>query len=241
MKKAFLKYNRIGIIEESCLSFWVNLFEDYKIYVVCDLFELNKDSIPDNLKKITEKQDVTFLNSNYSLGNEYVPYVKARKRNMASANLTCFEHIQLEDKCFWIIDADDTHFLDYDIDVLKKKFASAEIYLEKENLDGFSLDFYRNYNDTWTFGVCLLSSSINWKQIRDIEASDLQRFSLSGNCDSVFDVLGRMNKLKLKNFVFDQTKFQHVYNNFRGLTDGIYFWSDNKLWDTPLKPDVIIL
>ena len=155
MTKVFLKFNRKGEIEEKCLSFWLKLFNNYKIYIVCDLFDVNKDPIPADLKKIIKNQPVIFINSNYSLGNEYVPYIKARKRNMASENLTCFEHIDSQDKFFWIIDADDTHFINPDWKTLIEKFHRAEKYLEEQNLDAFSLDFYRNFNGTWTFGVCL--------------------------------------------------------------------------------------
>lgn len=239
--KVFLKYNRIGTVEESCLSFWLEVFAQYEIYIVCDLFNVDKDSVPKNLKKLTNNINVTFINSDYSLGNQYVPYIKGRKRGMASANLTCFNYLESKDKFLWIIDADDTKFLDYDIDELRKKFVKAQKYLLDNNLDGFSLDFYRNYNDTWTFGVCVMSSKIEWKKIKDVTDKNLQSFKLPGNSDSVFDCLGRMGQLKLKNFVFDNHKFQHVYNNFRKLEKGIYSWSDKKLWNTPLKEDVIIL
>lgn len=239
--KVFLKFNRIGDTEDICLSFWLELFKEYKIYIVCDLFNVKTDKIPDNLKNITKNYNVNFINSNYSLGNLFVPYLKSRKRNMASANLTCFEYLDTLDEFCWIIDADDTHFISPNWKLLREQFVNAEQYLKEKNLDAFSLDFYRNYNDTWTFGVCLLKSSIKWEQIKSITDKDLKRFGLPGNCDSVFDVLGRLGHLQLKNFVFNDTKFQHVYNNFKGLTDGIYYWNNGKLWNTPLKEDIIIL
>jgi hypothetical protein len=239
--KVFLKFNRIGEMEDKCLSFWLKLFDDYKIYIVCDLFNIQKDKIPINLVNLIKDQNVTFVNSNYSLGNEYVSYIKARKRNMASANLTCFEYINRQDKFFWVIDADDTHFINPDWKILKEKFYNAEKYLEKENLDAFSLDFYRNFNGTWTFGVCLINSKIEWKKIKNITSEDLQKFNLPGNNDSVFDVLGRMGELKLKNFVIDRSTFQHVYNNFKGLENGVYYWEDGKLYDRQLFEDVVIL
>lgn len=241
MTKVFLKFNRKGEIEENCLSFWLKLFNSYKIYIVCDLFDVNKDPMPADLKKIIENRPVTFINSNYSLGNEYVPYIKARKRNMASANLTCFEHIDSRDKFFWVIDADDTHFINPDWKTLIEKFHRAEKYLEEQNLDAFSLDFYRNFNGTWTFGVCLINAKIEWQKIRTVKDVDLQKFNLPGNNDSVFDVLGRMGKFKLKNFVFDHSTFQHVYNNFKGLKDGIYYWENGKLYDNFLYEDVVVL
>lgn len=241
MTKVFLKFNRKGEREEQCLLFWLKLFSEYKIYIVCDLFDVKKDSVPTNLQNIVKDSNVTFINSDYSLGNEYVHYIKSRKRNMASANLTCFEYIDSHDKFFWIIDADDTHFLNPDWQVLKEKFVDAEKYLEKENLDAFSLDFYRNFNGTWTFGVCLLNSKINWKKIKNVRDIDLQKFNLPGNSDSVFDVLGRMGELKLKNFVFDHSTFQHIYNNFKGLQDGIYYWENGKLHDKFICDDVIII
>ena len=240
MKKVFLKFNRIGETEDSCLSFWLKLFKNYQLYIVCDLFNVN-DKIPKNLKKLTKGINVEFINSNYSLGDEYLHYVKSKKRAMASANFTCFDYIKDTDESFWIIDADDTYFIDPNFEILRKKLQNAESYLKEHELDGFSLDFYRNYNDTWTFGVCLLKSTINWKLIKDIKAEELQRYNLPGNGDSVFDVLGRLGKFKLKNFVIDNTQFRHVYNNFRKLPNSFYSWKDNKLWDMPLKSDVVVL
>ena len=241
MTKVFLKFNRKGEIEEKCLSFWLKLFADYRIYIVCDLFDINKEDIQLNLKTIVKDKSVKFINSNYSLGNQYVYYIKSRKRNMASANFTFFEYIDTTDKFFWIIDADDTHFINPDWKILKEKFNAAENYLEKENLDAFSLDFYRNFNGSWTFGVCLLNSKIDWKKIKNVKDVDLQKFNLPGNSDSVFDVLGRMGEFNLKNFVFNHCTFQHVYNNFKGLKDGIYYWENGKLYDNPLCKDVVIL
>lgn len=240
MKKVFLKYNRIGNIEETCLLFWLNLFENYQIYIVCDLFNVN-DHVPENLQKLTKDITVKFINSNYALGNEYLHYAKSKKRKMASANLTCFDYVDSVDKSFWIIDADDTYFIDPDFEFLKRKFSEAELYLKENELDGFSLDFYRNYNDSWTFGVCLLNSSISWKKLKDIKPEELQKFNLPANGDSVFDVLGRLGKFNLKNFVIDNTQFCHVYNNFRNLPNDYYSWKDNKLWNMPLKSDVVVL
>ena len=33
----------------------------------------------------------------------------------------------------------------------------------------------------------------------------------------------------------------YVYNNFKGLKDGIYYWENGKLYDNPLCKDVVIL
>lgn len=239
--KAFLKFNRSDSFSKVCLLHWLEVFQEYEIFIVCDLFDVNKDMIPDYLQILTQGKTVKFINTDYSLGNEYAPMCKSRKRAMASANLVCFKHISPKDESFWIIDADDTMFLTKDYSYLKDRLKSAEQYLRDNSLDAFSLDFYREYNDTWTFGVCLMSSKINWQQIKSITGDDILKYNISLNCDSIFDILGRKGIFKLKNFVFNGMAFQHLVNNFRKMNVGVYYWNDKKLWDMPLKDDVVVL
>lgn len=239
--KVFLKFNRSDEFSYVCLLSWLEIFKNYQIYVVCDLFNAEKDSIPKELAGLVANRDVKFINTNYGLGDEYAPMCKARKRCMAAANLTCFDHISKKDKFLWIIDADDTMFLHKDYEYLKTKLSECEDILMSNNLDGFSLDFYREYNDTWTFGVCLLKSSIDWKKIKTVSGEELAKYDLPINGDSIFDILGRKGIFKLKNFVFNGVAFQHVINNFKKMNVGVYYWNDKKLWDMPLKDDVISL
>ena len=239
--KVFLKFNREEPFSKVCLTHWLEVFHDYEILIVCDLFKVRQDPIPEFLQNLTRGKNVKFINTNYSLGDEYAPMCKSRKRAMASANLVCFQHIKPDENCFWIIDADDTMFLTKDYVNLKERLKMAEKYLIDNSLDAFSLDFYREYNDTWTFGVCLMNTKINWKLIKTITGDDVTKYNISLNCDSIFDILGRKGVFKLKNFIIDRYAFQHVVNNFRKLNVGVYFWSDKKLWDIPLKEDIVIL
>lgn len=239
--KAFLKYNREEPFSKVCLLHWLELLNDYEIFIVCDLFNVKTESPPEYLSNFVKGKNVKFVNTDYSLGDEYASMCKSRKRAMASANLTCFKYATPADRCFWIVDADDTMFLTKDYPYLKEKFKLAEKFLLDESLDAFSLDFYREYNDTWTFGVCLVNSNMNWKLIKGVTGEDIVGLELSLNTDSIFDILGRKGIFKLKNFVFDRHAFQHVVNNFRKMNVGVYYWQDKKLWDTPLKDDIVIL
>lgn len=240
--KVFLKYNREGPSALICLHYWIELFSNYEIIINCDLFDVDKDKIPDNLKNLALNKNVKFINSDYSTGNIYTPNFKAKKRAMASANLTAWNHLKSEDQYFWIIDADDTMFLSANFNLIREKIKLAEDYALKHNLDGFSLDFYREYNDSWTFGVCLLKTNIPWKDIKNVTTEELIQNGLANNCDSCFDMLGRKGIVNLKNFVFDRCSFQHLINkNYTAIPNGLYYWRDGKLWNTPLKPDVIVL
>jgi hypothetical protein len=240
MPKVFLKFNRDTPISYVCLHYWLEIFSNYEIFVVCDLFDA-RDSIPKKLLNITVDKSVKFINTDYNLAKEYTPNFKSKKRKMASANLTCFSYLDKNDKFLWIIDADDTWFLTNDSNGIQGKIKCAEDYLIENSLDGFSLDFYREYNDSWTFGLCLLAANINWQQIKSVSNQEIEEYNLPLNGDSIFDVLGRTTRLKLKSFVFDGYGFQHIENNFPNLAGGIYFWKNKKLWDIPLKEDVIIL
>jgi hypothetical protein len=61
------------------------------------------------------------------------------------------------------------------------------------------------------------------------------------NIDTAFDSLGRIGKIKIANFVFDRYAFQHQCNNYPDMPHGIYHWHRGKLWDVPLKEDIVII
>jgi hypothetical protein len=241
MTKVFLKFNRTESFALVCLVFWLELFKNYELFLVCDLFNPARDPIPDFLEPLLKNRNIKIINSDYSLGQKYAKMCKSRKQSMVSANLTCFNYLTKKDQQFWIIDADDTLFLHKDYDYIRSKLKQCEDLMMSESLDAFSLDFYREYNDTWTFGVCLLNAKINWQKVETITDADLLTYNMSLNGDSMFDILGRKGIFKLKNFVIEGIAFQHVVNNFRKMNVGVYYWKDRKLWDTPLKDDVISL
>lgn len=239
--KVFLKFNRSDSSAIVCLTFWLELFRNYEIIINCDLFVLNRDPVPQYLTDAISGRNTKLINSDYTTGDIYTPYMKSKKRRMASANLTCFQHLDKSDKYFWVIDADDTMFLFQNYSYIQQKLANAENYAIENNLDGFSLDFYREYNNTWTFGVCLLRADIDWKKISTISGDDLNRYNLSMNSDSIFDYLGRKNVFKLKSFVFENLSFQHLINKHVPLPNGIYYWHNKKIWDKPLHTEVVVL
>ena len=75
MTKVFLKFNRKGEIEEKCLSFWLKLFAHYSNYFGRDLFSINQENIPINLK--IDKSFKMF--SNNSLIEWKIPKIKISK------------------------------------------------------------------------------------------------------------------------------------------------------------------
>ena len=165
--------------------------------------------------------------------------VSKRWRNVAASNLSCYE--KSESEPFWLIDADDTLFITFDVSLIKEKIKLAEHYFLENKLDGFSLDFYRTFKrDHWSFGVALLQNKhdlINILRSTDLEF--FQTLKLPFNLDALFDCNRRQKKLKLESFVFDNTFFQHQLEQ-KFLPYGIYKWENKKLWDMKLNPDVKI-
>jgi hypothetical protein len=223
-----------------CLRFWLEVFKNYKTFILCDRYKPDIDPTPDYLKTVLMDYNVAVINSDYSIGDAYCGNLKPAKRGMASANLTAFQHVKKEEN-FWMIDADDTVFLTRDFEGLREKLKTAEQYLLDKKLDGFSLDFYRNLNNGWTFGVCLLRGGMPWQLIKDVDMGPMSEMGFARNIDTAFDSLRRQEIFKLGNFVFDRMAFQHQINNYPEMPHGIYAWHRGNLWDKPLQPDVIVI
>ena len=241
--QVFLKFNRFEISSQLCLIQWIEIFKNYSITIVCDLFNSSLgESFPDYLTKIVEGKNINIINTDYNLGKKYTPGFKARKRKQSSANLTCFE-MSKNLPYYWLIDADDTMFLTRDLEYVALKLKEAEDILVSEELDGFSLDFYREIcHDHWSFGVCVLKGNIPFEQILKISPDELESYpGLTKNLDSYFDILRRKGSLKLKSFVINEMAFQHQLSPFNTVPNGIYLWVDNKLWQYPLAEDIVIL
>lgn len=238
--KVFLKYNRTETetYPISCLRFWLEVFKDYDTYILCDLFNANE--VPDHFKQLLKEYPATFINSDYSIGATFCQNMKKAKRNMASANITPFKHLNGAES-FWIIDADDTMFLGACVGAVRDKLKNAEKYLQKNQLDGFSLDFYRNLNNGWTFGVCLINANCSWEKISTLSEDEMNNSGFARNIDTAFHLLWKKGIFKLANFVFDGLAFQHIVNNYPEMPHGIYVWHRGKLWDRPLQSDVVIL
>lgn len=234
--KAFLKINRTGASAIACLRHWLEIFRDHETYILCDW------AYPFPLELTSAQRDYpgsTIIDSDRSL-TEYCAGLKGAKHGMASANLTGFRYSQDAD-AFWMIDADDTQFLIYDFDLIRKKILQAENIMQDRQLDAFSLDFYRNLNDGWTFGMALIRVNCAWQRMKEIRREDMESLGLARNIDSAFHVMGQRGILKIANFVFDGVAFQHLYNNYPDMPHGIYSWHRGRLWDQPLKSDVVVI
>jgi hypothetical protein len=239
IKKVFLKYNkdpRDNPASLRCLNFWLSLFEDRDVYIICDIFDSNL-KFP---KQFTNYTSYKFLNSDYSLSNPINHLLESKRwKNVAASNLTCYEKSKGEP--FWLIDADDTMFITFDIALIKEKILLAEQYFLNNKLDGFSLDFYRTFKrDHWSFGVALLQNRSDLISILCSTDFDFFRtLKLPFNLDALFDCNRRQGKLKLKSFIFDKIFFQHHLEQ-KCLPYGVYKWENQKLWDIPLNPEVNI-
>lgn len=238
--KAFLKINRQDASGVLCLRYWLEVFREYPTFILCDWFQPGVDPVPGILQSVKiDYPRAEIINSDRNL-TEYCGTLKGAKHGMATANLTGFVRSQDAD-AFWMIDADDTMFLTRRFEIVQEKLRSAEEIMFRDSYDGFSLDFYRNLNDGWTFGVALLRSSCPWKRIQEVQGPDMVDLGYARNIDSAFHVLGKRGVMKLGNFVFSGMAFQHLHNNYPDMPEGVYYWPKAHLWDRPLQPDVIVI
>lgn len=235
--KAFFTFNRNDTTSLICLQNWLEIFRDYEIIIVCDLYDVVRESKPSYLSNLPFL--FTVINSNYKLG-EILPF-KARKRMQASAKLTCFEKAKPNNH-FWMVDADDTMFLTRNFDLVRQKLKRVEQISLEKNLDGFSLDFYREtHHDHWSFGLSFLKTNISFDLFNQVTPEDTDATpGLTKNLDSWFDVLRRRKILKLESYVFDNIPFQHNVNPMSAPMHGIYLWNNRNLNGVGnLKDDVV--
>jgi len=238
----FLKIDRDVPHTLLCLRFWLETFKNYKTFVLCD----NK-ALAEKLHNclVYDYPAAELIESDRSLVT-YLQQLKSSKRNMATANLSGFEKSNDAD-LFWMIDADDTMFLTHNFEIINEKLHHAENYLVKNNLDGFSLDFYSTQVrkgdtkpcDAWTFGVALFRANLNWRELVEVTADEMEKYLFARNIDSVFHCMRARGKWKLESFVFNGLSFQHLYNNYPAMPNGVYYWRKRKLWDIQL-PDRIV-
>jgi len=238
--KAFLKINRMDVHGVFCTRYWCEVFKDYETYILCDKFKQDAEPPPAELKSILfDYPHVKVVNSDYTLG-EHLGTLKPRKRGMAMANLTGIGYSKDAD-AFWMIDADDTMFLSHAFDVVQAKLQIAEQQFQERGLDAYSLDFYRNKTNGWTFGIALLSSAINPAIMQTVSGDEMMSYGGPRNIDTAFHVLWKRGNLKCANFVFGGMAFQHTYNNYPEMPQGVYYWNKGHLWEAPLQPDVVTI
>lgn len=221
-----------------CLRYWCELFREHETYIICDKFrELENELPPTELATVIQDYpDIKIINSDYT-SKPYFRNLKPRKVGMAMANVTPIMRGDCD--AFWMIDADDTMFLTHAYDVIRDKIRTAEKHFKENNLDAYSLDFYRNHNGGWTFGVALIRTSIPMQLLSTVQGDEMRELGYARNIDSVFHVLWKKELLKCANFVFSGQAFQHTYNNYPLMPEGVYYWNKGCLWDVPLQPDVI--
>ena len=236
--EVFLKCNRETLPSLICLDFWIKVFLDYKVTIICDLFDVTNSQPSPELKKVAG--NIPIINTDYSLSKPFGHLLKVERwHNVCSSNLTCFKTNSSNN--FWLIDADDTQFLTTDIDMIKEKVKRAEQYFVTGNLDGLSLDFYREIKkDHWSFGMVLFRGTLDLAPLAKLTPDDLYKYKgLILNFDSVLDYARRSGAMNFQSFVFDNCFFQHWLEQ-PALPYGIYFWKDRKIWNSiNLRADVV--
>jgi len=227
--KVYLKYNRNSIQSKFCLERWLKIFKKYKKCILTDI-----DADYTNL----DISDCEFLQSNYDLVEPYQNcFFGERWSRPGAANLTAYENAKNED-AFWLIDADDTIIHHSDVSLIQAKLKSCEDYLIDNKLDGFSLDFYREFTGQWSFGVALLSGKIDLSLLNSFDDSMIPGEHLVWkNMDMIFTILRHSNLLRLESFVLDELGFSHL----RPELESSYYWANGKLWDIELGEDIVII
>lgn len=242
--KAYLKYNRLEAAGWMSLLFWLEVFKDYDITIVCDLFDVKTQEPPLMLKNILQSVNYkgNIINTDYGSSHIFNDVILKKKYRTAGAvNTTCFNYHTSTDP-FWLIDADDTFFITRDYNYLRSKLAKAEEIMRKNNYDGFGLDFYRVYNDTWSFGVALMRPGLDFNYIRaQLKDEDFVPKKDTKCLDVWFDKLRKQGKLKLESFVIDQGNFVHYIDGKFERPYNLYEWYNGKWNDKPLPKGIIIL
>ena len=239
--EVFLKFNKETMPSLICLRKWIEIFNGYPTTIICDLYPVITGRPTAEMAPVIGTMPV--INTEYGLSRPFAHLLKVQRwHNVCASNLTCFARNRSD--AFWLIDADDTQFLTEDTEMLRTKFRSAERYLLDKNLDGFSLDFYREIKkDHWSFGVALFRSGLDLLPLSKTTAEQLLSHSkgLILNFDSVLDYGRRTGRYRFQSFVFDRCFFQHWLEQ-NALPYGVYHWRDRKIWDQiPLRSDVVVL
>ena len=232
--KAFLKIDRMDSSGILCLRFWLEVFKNYETYILCD----RETDLLETVQK--DYPQAKLIQSDRTVIAECCTTLKSSKRNMAAANLTGFKLSQNAD-AFWMIDADYTMFLSHAYDRVQEKLRIAEQQFVERELDAYSLDFYRNHNNGWTFGVALIRTNISMDLLASVQGPEMRDLNFARNIDTVFHVLWKKEQLKCANFVFTGIAFQHTYNNYPLMPQGVYYWNKGCLWEAPLQPDVVTI
>jgi hypothetical protein len=237
--KVFLKFNRDTASARICLDHWLQIFADDDVTIICDLTNLKTEGLPKRINDIT----FPIVNTTYSLADRYKNCFGGGKgeiwRKAGAANLTAYRLAKPDDK-FWLIDADDTMFVSTNFRELRKKLHRAEKYFDKNNLDGFSIDFYRELvNDHWSFGVALMSTHTRLNLLTDVTPEEQREHIKEVNLDGAFDVLRRKRIYNLQSFVLNDMFFHHHVDRPK-LSYGLYYWTNNSIWNKiPLANDII--
>lgn len=239
--EVFLKFNKNSMPSALCLRSWLDIFQNYPVRVISDLYDTGTQPPPADLARVLGSTEV--INTDYELSRPFAHLLKVQRwHNVCASNLTCFGANRSD--AFWLIDADDTQFLTEDINMLRRKFAAAEQHLRQHNLDGFGLDFYREIKkDHWSFGVVLFRGGLDLAPLSAVTAEQLLSHSkgLILNFDSVLDYGRRTGRYQLQSFVFDHCFFQHWLEQ-NALPYGVYHWRNGKIWDMiDLRPDIVVI
>lgn len=136
---------------------------------------------------------------------------------------------------FWLIDGDDTLF-HHSVDWIRERIKKVESIVN--DYDGLSLDFYRHTDhiEQWSLGVACLKQ-VHWSKFQTVtekEILELNPHQKSLNIDAIMDTLRRQKKLRLESFCFEDSHFTHCKHMS-------YHWKNRKLWNIPLKEDIIVL
>lgn len=233
IKKVFLKFNRTSGAAKICFDQWIKIFHGYDLTIISDTDDVT-------LSKLRKNFDV--INTDYSLTNSFLNCFENDKWIRAgAANLTAYKNAVHEDY-FWLIDADDTIFYASNLEIIQQKIKDAEKYCIEKNLDGFSLDFYRELvNDHWSFGVCILKSSIDLEKLKLVEPEQVKTDSIRLNLDGAFDFLRRNSIFNLQSFIFEDTFFHHHVGEWKHLSLGVYHWKNGFIWDKiKLSEEIVI-
>ncbi|MGZ4474496.1 MAG: hypothetical protein ACXVWW_02205 [Nocardioides sp.] len=233
LSACYLKINRRTTVTTRCLRFWAQTWAGTgaRVFLLCDW---DADDIAAWVPAELEYEAV--VPSSPRMAELLHDKVAPRWRNAGAAHMTSFEHAAAEGlEEFWGIDADDTLFL-HDPAMIRARLAGVEEWAHAHDVDTVSLDFYRTYENHWSFGVAFTRMSADYVGLVEaLDPADMRATIAAApagligrrkagsdvdvprgidpqleNIDMVFDHLRLSGEAVLESFYLDDTFFMHA-------------------------------
>lgn len=186
---------------------WIEIFDHVTIVCPQQHRQDFQDFFPDSI--VFPDFSIDFLKKQYSLIHDII------SEKWRGAFIGHFSSINFSpERTAWIIDGDSiTKSLSET--PIKESLQAVEEYFHKEDLDLFSLDFWRTSNqrsflDHWSFGICLQKVKLpNLYFNSFLENKESFKSPWGNNIDYIFDEMREQNIGRIKTFAIVDSFLNH--------------------------------